>query len=78
MLMVKLQIPVVPILYAGPYTPEKVLELAAGQSTLDNGTIREGVVVKPAQGRWNHACGRVILKMISEAYHLRKNGTERK
>jgi RNA ligase (TIGR02306 family) len=78
MLMVKLQIPVVPILYAGPYTPEKVLELAAGQSTLDSGTIREGVVVKPALGRWNHACGRVILKMISEAYHLRKNGTERK
>jgi hypothetical protein len=59
----------VPLLDAGPFDEARLLELTNGQSTLAN-HIREGVVVKACQGP------RVILKSVSEAYKLRKGGTE--
>lgn len=69
-------IPWVPELYRGPYTKEKIESLVEGKSSLaDN--IREGVVIKPLAERFDEHCkGRVILKYISEQYHLRKKGTE--
>lgn len=67
----------VPELYRGPYSPELVETLCSGQSTIA-GCIREGCVVKPLIPRNDFRIGRVILKLVSEAYHLRKGGTERK
>lgn len=59
----------VPSLYEGTFSEAKLLELTAGTSTLAD-HIREGVVVKKTRGL------RVILKSVSEAYKLRKGGTE--
>jgi tRNA-binding EMAP/Myf-like protein len=72
-------IPVVPTLYEGPYKPEIVEPLARGQSLFANPKqpqIREGIVIKPVTERWERGPGRVILKLISEDYLLRKGGTE--
>jgi hypothetical protein len=60
----------VPVLYRGPFSKEKLLELTDGQSTLAK-NIREGVVVKPAKTRIDPRFGRVILKSVSQAYKLR-------
>lgn len=59
----------VPVLYSGPFSEAKLLELTDGRSVLGN-NIREGVVVKTAEGP------RVILKSVSQAYKLRSGGTE--
>ena len=37
---------------------------------------REGVVIRPHDERRHDIIGRVILKSVSDAYLLRKNGTE--
>lgn len=72
----ELEIDRVPTLYVGPYTGfDTLAPLADGQSTLAD-HIREGFVIKPVEERWNHETGRTIAKLISEAYLLRKNGTE--
>lgn len=55
----------VPVLYSGPFSEQKLLELTGGQSTLGT-NIREGVVVKTKSAE-----RRVILKSVSEAYKLR-------
>lgn len=59
-------ISVVPVLYVGPYDLEEVQRLAEGQSTLDKGTVREGVVVRALddpgrRGKW-----------VGEGYRTRK------
>lgn len=71
----ELDIPTVPVLYEGPYHPAIVEPLADGQSTIAT-HIREGVVIRPVAERWHDSCGRVILKLVSENYLLRSNGTE--
>lgn len=55
----------VPILYQGPFDEGLIKTLAAGKSTLDNKTIREGVVVKPLTERHVRGLGRLVLKIIS-------------
>jgi RNA ligase (TIGR02306 family) len=60
-----------PVLYRGPWK-EELTQLADGDSTLSPGQIREGFVVKPVVERWDERCGRVIFKVIGEAYLLRK------
>ena len=73
----ELLVPRVPELYVGPYSPEVVDPLADGKTTVPGATnIREGFVVKPVVERRAHV-GRVIFKLVSETYLLRKNGTER-
>lgn len=72
----KMNIPVAPVLYRGPWSKE-LLNLADGNTTLNGATnIREGFVVRPVVERQEHM-GRVILKVISPAYRLRKGGTEK-
>lgn len=71
-----LDIPTAPLLYRGPYDPDKIVPLCDGQSTLSGDTIREGWVLKPVKERWDYKTGRVILKLVSENYYLRQNGTE--
>lgn len=70
----------VPLLYRGPYSKEVVLEHTDGQTVLlppiGEGHIREGVVVKSADESRNPHYGRKIAKSVSEAYLLRKSGTE--
>lgn len=69
--------PRVPVAYEGPYDYDKLAALAEGRSLLDPGTIREGLVVRPVAERRSEVLGgRAIAKFVSEAYLLRKGGTE--
>ena len=71
-----MEIPRVPTLYRGPYTGfEALAPLAEGKSTLAD-HMREGFVIKPTDERWNNETGRTIAKLVSEAYLLRRDGTE--
>ena len=63
-------LPWVPILYHGPWDPDRTDEWAEGPSTLA-GHVREGFVVKPTHERYAHM-GRVIIKMHGEGYLTRK------
>lgn len=58
---------IVPILFEGKYSEEKVLELMDGKSTLAD-HIREGVVIRTYFERYEHNCGRVTLKAVSPEY----------
>lgn len=65
---------VVPLVYRGPYSKAKLVEVTNGTETLSGkaANIREGVVVKPVVERRNELIGRVQLKSVSDAYLLRK------
>lgn len=71
-----------PVLYVGPYSKEKILELTHHTKSVVCPTqISEGGVVKPTKERRDLSIptmrGRVILKSINEDYLLRKgNATE--
>lgn len=56
-----------PILYIGPWRPE-LDKLRFGMTELGGKHIREGFVVKPEMERYEHRCGRVCFKMVSEDY----------
>jgi RNA ligase (TIGR02306 family) len=68
----------VPLLYVGKFTQEVLNTYTNGLETVsgEEAHIREGVVVKPLIERYENGLGRVMLKSISEAYLLRKGGTE--
>lgn len=66
----------VPVLYVGPYSNEILEKYTNGSSIYDDNQIREGCVITPTVERTDNEIGRVILKSVSEAYKLRKNGTE--
>lgn len=66
----------VPVLYRGPFTWEKVAEFTNGKTTMGKDHIREGIVIQPAKTRMFMQINRVLLKSISEDYLLRKNGSE--
>jgi RNA ligase (TIGR02306 family) len=68
-------LPVVPVIYKGAYDHEVISQAAQGESTLA-AHIREGVVIKAEPSRRCLEIGRVIMKLHSEAYLLRKHGTE--
>jgi RNA ligase (TIGR02306 family) len=73
----KLYIPLVPTLYRGKITHEKLQELTDGYTSLDGTNVKEGVVVRTLKNEYrNDKIGRVILKSISDAYLTRKNATE--
>lgn len=70
-------LPIVPILYAGEYSREKVAELTDGPEQVSHGEkhMREGVVVRLQVERTDPGIGgRVILKSVSDAYLTRKKG----
>ena len=67
---------VAPVVHFGPYSKEIAYEKAnADKSTLAD-CMREGIVIKPAIERYDPTIGRVILKLKSDAYETRKQGTE--
>ena len=67
----------VPSLYIGPFSFEKVDEYTSGKTTLgtNQNQIREGIVIRPLNERYEDDLGRVLLKSVSEAYKLRKGET---
>lgn len=73
-------VPMVPILYEGPFSKEVLLEHTVGTETLSGKGlhVREGVVVKPVIERLNPKLphgGRVCGKSINPAYLLRRGDT---
>ncbi|MEV0249696.1 RNA ligase (ATP) [Nocardia sp. NPDC050712] len=74
-----IEVPRVPVLYAGPYDAGLLLDLAEGRETVTGtaANIREGLVVRPAVERYAPVlAGRAIGKIVSNAYLLRDGGTE--
>lgn len=67
-------IPVVPHLYRGPFSADKVAELTDGRTTFDANQIREGVVIRDARSSVERhpRYGRYIAKSVSAAYLTRK------
>jgi RNA ligase (TIGR02306 family) len=63
-------IPQVPVVYNGPFSMDKVLEVSEGPSIVSPEGVpcREGVVVKPLAERWHGMCGRAILKSVGNGY----------
>lgn len=71
-----LDIPMVPVVYVGPYSKAVVLEHTDGNTMLtDKKQIREGVVVKSMWEIKHKHYGRKIAKSVSSAYLLRKGDT---
>ena len=68
-------IPVVPVLYEGPFDWEKMEQLAEEKSTVADDQISEGIVIRPEEERVDLQ-GRVVRKMIGFNYLNRKGGTE--
>ncbi|WP_200303660.1 RNA ligase (ATP) [Streptomyces adelaidensis] len=73
------ELPLVPVLYEGPYAVDRVLGVATGRETVSGRGLhlREGVVIRPAAERYSPVTGgRAIAKAVSPAYLTRKGGTE--
>ena len=75
----------VPILYRGPWDESLLDKYVSGKSLIPTANcMREGIVIRPdferidttITGRFSGYDSRVILKVISNEYHLRKHGTE--
>lgn len=73
-----LNIPIVPMLYRGPFSQAVMMEHTNGKETVSGkeACIREGLVIKPMVERRDLMLGRVILKSVSDAYLTRRGGTE--
>ncbi|BBB01139.1 hypothetical protein RVR_8401 [Actinacidiphila reveromycinica] len=73
------ELPLVPRLFHGPFDLATVLALAAGTETVSGRDlhIREGVVVRTADGKYSPRIGgRAVAKVVGDAYLTRKGGTE--
>jgi RNA ligase (TIGR02306 family) len=71
-------LPLVPLLYTGPYDEALLLALASGQETVSGTSahLREGVVVRAARERRNDVVGsRTIGKIVSAEYLVRGGDT---
>lgn len=71
----ELDIPTVPVLYNGLYSKELMLAFTSGKEMVSGNEkhIREGIVIYPAQERYDRGIGRVVLKSVSAEYLTRKN-----
>ncbi len=62
-------LPWVPVLFQGPYEEGAIKRLAEGTSTVTRADhIREGVVVRTKEELTSPTLGRIVLKVISNAY----------
>lgn len=68
----RFDIPMVPVLYEGPYDYDELVKVASGKTTLGADHIREGGVVRPVKERLTHHGDRVVLKVVSDEYLTRK------
>ncbi len=71
-----LGLPVVPVLYEGPYDLAAMEPFRDGKDTISGTNVREGIVIVARSGGRHVNHGRKIGKWISPAYLLRKNATE--
>lgn len=68
----------VPVLHVGPYHPEFLEKLAEAPETFNgvslgkNPHVREGVVIKVKDERYDPSIGRVALKYVSNQYYEQK------
>lgn len=69
-------LPRVPVLYIGAYSWEAVSLFNNADSVISPDCMMEGVIVQPLVERTHPEIGRVVLKLISDRYLLRKDGTE--
>ncbi|MEH1902437.1 MAG: RNA ligase (ATP) [Nostoc sp.] len=69
-------LPRVPVLYIGAYTWEAVSQFNNANSVVSPNCIMEGVIVQPMIEKTHPEIGRVVLKLISDRYLLRQDGTE--
>ncbi|OYD94516.1 RNA ligase (ATP) [Nostoc sp. 'Peltigera membranacea cyanobiont' 210A] len=69
-------LPRVPVLYIGAYTWGAVSQFNNANSVVSPDCIMEGVIVQPVIEKMHPEIGRVVLKLISDRYLLRKDGTE--
>ena len=75
-LIKRLGLPVVPELYRGPFNREILIQHRDGKNSMANDHIREGIVIKAADGSKHSYHGRKIAKWISPAYALKSTGEE--
>ena len=66
----------VPAVHVGAYSKELAYEQANAEKSELADHIREGIVIKPLEEKYDRDIGRVILKLKSDAYETRKKGTE--
>lgn len=72
-IMDKYGIPRVPLVYQGKFDYDKILELTNGNSLMcSNEQIREGLVIKPIIEKISPVLGRLILKIISNEFNLKR------
>lgn len=69
-------LPAVPVLYIGAYTWEAVFQFNNANSVLEPKSMMEGVIIQPFVERTHPEIGRVVLKLISDRYLLRKDPIE--
>ncbi|MBD2182701.1 RNA ligase [Planktothrix sp. FACHB-1355] len=69
-------LPRVPVLYIGAYSWEAISQFNNANSVLNPNSMMEGVIVQPTLERTHPEIGRVVLKLISDRYLLRQEGTE--
>lgn len=79
----KYNIPMVPILYMGPFSKNLIEKYVDGPTTIctpdkinSKFKGREGIIITPTVERNHPKVGRVIFKCVSFDYLNRKNGTE--
>ena len=65
-------VPVVPVLYRGPFSETVVDEYSDGPTLLGGNHIREGIVIRPVIPRVSAEIGRVILKVIGNSYEVKQ------
>lgn len=70
------RLPLVPVLYRGPYDYGTLVMLASGLSLVGGLHMREGLVIRPTVEERDGSGARKIAKFISDAYLLRDKGTE--
>jgi len=64
-------VPIVPLLYQGPFDRQQIADLVEGDSRVPGapvGHMMEGAVIVPSQERRDDNIGRVALKLISNRY----------
>lgn len=70
-------VPLVPIVYQGPYSKEVVQQYTDNvQSQFDPNQMSEGIVIFPTEERYDVTCGpsgRVKMKSVNRVYLARKN-----
>lgn len=77
-MLVNAGVPVVSLVGIMDYDFDTVCNLAEGKTLVSDAkpkTIREGIVIKPLQERWDPRVGRICFKAVSSAY-LEKNFEE--